>query len=862
MMEPIVIELKGDASTARSGEPLRFGLPLPRNAASDAGLLSVWDATKTPLNCQLSPLCFWPDGSIRWLCIELQLPENTSAATGALHLVPEPGPERQAAHVAHTDRKLCIKYDDHKLELREGLLEWLWVSDEARPITSRVILNDDLGGRCIAKPDNGWSVETCGPVYTRASLSGWWQTGQDERVVRFHCEVTYYRDGLTEVGITLHNPRRARHPGGLWDLGDAGSARFGGVAIETSVSDGETVRVLLDKNSEAREYTGQETLTLLQESSGGENWNSRNHINAKGTLLPRFRGFRLTEDGTTTISGERSSPLVEVEAKNSTFALCPPLFWQNFPSGLEVSRSGVNFWLFPKDSAEPYELQGGERKAQTTYLGYGKRLEDLSWGHAPLTPIISSEHYEISQAFPWFQSNAHQTPLDELIKAGIEGPSNFFEKREVIDEYGWRNFGDLFADHETLYQSAEEPPYISHYNNQYDAIYGFARQFALSGDTRWFRLMDDLAKHVTDIDIYHTEEDRAEYNNGLFWHTDHYLDAHTCTHRTFTRHNTSSSTPGQLGGGPAAEHCYTTGLLYHYWMTGSWRSKEAVLGLATWIDRLHQGQPGLLAEILALKKHELPKLKAMLRGEKVTTHRFPFTRGTGNYITALLDAHLIAPNQGWLARAETVIRQTMHPADDIDQRDLLDTETRWSYLVLLASIARYLRIKKDVDGQDDHWNFAKESLLHYTEWMLNHERPFLRETKDLEFANDTWTAQDIRKAMLMFQAAELDPMKAEPYRTKANEWLDYVISSLRISPELHLTRLQIILLQNYGPHDSAKVRSKSPAKAQNVEAGYNKSPELTWPILMAQVLTRLANGICHFRPGRERAWLQARIDKQ
>src|SRR5690554_8097843 len=109
--------------------------------------------------------------------------------------------------------------------------------------------------------------------------------------------------------------------------------------------------------------------------------------------------------------------------------------------------------------------------------------------------------------------------------------------------------------------------------------------------------MDDLARHVVDNDIYHTNEDRAGYNNGLFWHTDHYLDAHTSTHRTFSRHNDTSSTPGQTGGGPGAEHCYSTGHLYHYWITGNHDSKATVIGLARWMQNTHEGEKGLLAEL-------------------------------------------------------------------------------------------------------------------------------------------------------------------------------------------------------------------------------------------------------------------------
>ncbi len=36
----------------------------------------------------------------------------------------------------------------------------------------------------------------------------------------------YANLSLVEVKFTLHNPKAAHHPGGLWDLGDPGSIYF------------------------------------------------------------------------------------------------------------------------------------------------------------------------------------------------------------------------------------------------------------------------------------------------------------------------------------------------------------------------------------------------------------------------------------------------------------------------------------------------------------------------------------------------------------------------------------------------------------------------------------------------------------
>lgn len=862
MMEPITIQLKECVPARREGEPLRFGVPMVRGVLHDISRLSLSTPEGTPLHAQFSKMALWPaDSSVRWICVETQLAGVGGNAPSSLILSNAGHQTLELPSIDHSPRGLFVRYGDCALRAHRGSLEWQWTSGGRHTFPSCLILDSQENQPCTAELDTDWQVRTSGPASTLLSCEGWWVTNDGNRLARFRCGLRFYRNGLVEVEATIHNPRRSRHPGGLWDLGDAGSTHFGAMAIETGLPECNQIRLALTSDSNIETFNADQPLVLHQESSGGEHWDSTNHINASGKVLPRFRGYQLARGKRELARGDRCDPLVEASSSDFSFTAYLSHFWQNFPSALEVGPSVVRTWLFPADKPEPYELQGGERKTQRALLGYGKDLEALNWAHSPIIPVVSAKHYESSGAFAWFRSNQPVTLLDELIQEGLGGTSSFFSKREDIDEYGWRNFGDLFADHETLYQKEGERPHISHYNNQYDGIYGFARQFAMTGNPRWFELMDDLARHVVDIDIYHTDEDRAEYNNGLFWHTDHYLDAHTCTHRTFTRHNNSSSTPGQLGGGPAAEHCYTTGHLYHYWLTGNSASREVVLKLASWMETLHQGQRGLLAEVLALKKQELPKLKAMLRGDQVSAHRYPFTRGTGNYITALLDAHLLEPSNGWLARAESVLRQTIHPADDIEKRDLLDTETGWSYLILLASIARYLHIKEEIGERDTQWRYARDSFLHYTEWMLKHEKPFLSDTSELEFANDTWTAQDIRKAMLMFQAAQEDPHKAPDYQAKGREWLDYVTTALQTSPERGLTRLQIILLQNYGPqHLDTPDGAQCPAKQDDSSVTY-QTPLLGWGSLVGQIVARLMKGLLHFRPRREKAWLAARLDR-
>src|SRR5262249_12114017 len=115
------------------------------------------------------------------------------------------------------------------------------------------------------------------------------------------------------------------------------------------------------------------------------------------------------------------------------------------------------------------------------------------------------------------------------------------------------------------------------------AIAGFGYRFLRSGDARWRTLMNDLAAHVVDIDVYHTDGDKAAYNHGLFWHTFHYVDAGTCGHRSYPRN------PKVGGGGPSAEHSYASGLLLHYLLTGDPLSYETAVGLARWVVAMDDG---------------------------------------------------------------------------------------------------------------------------------------------------------------------------------------------------------------------------------------------------------------------------------
>lgn len=861
-MSNVPITLKEEHGIEHQGALFTLGVPFQRGALQSTRHLILKSAASNEQRPhQVACTSRWPDGSIRWVRLDF-LADLAPHATDQYTLSEDSGADNTDSpwRLRQTEHDLVIEGPRGALKLHQSGLAWRQTTVESdTPTDYQVSLKGPDDHQATAHPHQPWHVKDNGPVLCRIANSGTWLDGAGNALVDYRCELTLLNEGTTLiVDVVTHNPRRALHPGGLWDLGDPGSVHIRSLTVSAHRTQTSGGWLKERPHSPALPLPANVTTGIYQDSSGGEHWHSQNHIDANGNSTTSFRGYRINEADRLVAEGHRASPIIALSDAHSPLMASMRRFWQEFPSSLNHREGTLTLGLFPEEYDGTFELQGGEQKAFTVFFAQSTRESALDWTQAPAIPVIPASCYESAQVIPWFRAQRTDDRLTTLINQGVDGPDNFFVKREHIDEYGWRHFGDLFADHESLYQPEGAPPLISHYNNQYDAIYGFVRQFALTGDRRWFELMDDLARHVRDIDVYRTNEDRTEYNHGLFWHTDHYLDAKTATHRTFSRLNDTSSTPGQTGGGPAAEHCYTTGLLLHGWMTGQCESVETSVALTKWMKHAHEGTGGLLEQVLAIKKQELPKFKQMLRGERPTSHRYPFTRGTGNYINSVLDAWLATGDDDWVTLAEKVIVATIHPNDDIEARDLLNVETGWHYLVLLTAIAKYLMLSAIMAHKSATVHYAQAALCHYARWMLEHERPFLSDPSQLEYPNDTWVAQDIRKAMVLFQAAWLDDEeRKERYEREARRWLDNVATTLTASPERTFTRILVILMQNDGMDAGYRVAL---AESAEPSRGYG-TPALSWPALVARVVARLARGARHFHPAKEKAWLALRLDR-
>lgn len=794
----VAINIEEPSGLPRTNEPVRIGVPFPRGLLTEPTASTVIGSSGDPVEHQTRVLGRWSDGSVKWLLLDLQVSIDANAReTWFLQGLKFPvAPPVEILNVRGTDKEVTI--DTGRVQYsceKAGNALVTSIGVKGKQLLDEtgiaVLITDEFDQKYEGVIEDV-RIKEAGPVRATLAIMGGFRGNGKRLPINFKARLSCYASsGLMELDFGLRNPMAAAHPGNLWDLGDSGSFYFNDltVALQTKTD----VFALIWQAEAESELHKRRTgpWSLYQDSSGGDNWNSHNHVGADGRLTVKFRGYRVDFEADSPVDqdGLRASPVVAAESELGLLAVTADKFWQNFPKALRWKDGSLEIALFPNETETFHELQGGERKRHLMRFAVGspEEMKALQAMREPVRLTIDPGWVERSGALSSFVAphTSESQRYETYVQSVIEGPNSFFKKREVIDEYGWRNFGEVYADHEAIRKPQGEP-LVSHYNNQYDFLNAACVHFLRSGDYRWGLLVVEGARHIIDIDIYHTDHDRLVFNGGLFWHTDHYREAATATHRTYSRSNSSGS---NYGGGPSNEHNYTTGLLHYYYLSGDSEAREAVLKLAEWVLHMDDGSNSIFAF--------LDSSDTGIASSTVSTEYQKPGRGAGNSINALLDAYELSDNRKYLAKAEQLIRRCIHPADNITSLGLDEPEYRWSYLVFLQVLGKYLSLKIELGEIDYFFYYARDSLLHYGQWMLENEVPYKDILHKVEIPTETWPAQDIRKCHVMHLAANYSVgERRQVFAHKADYFFDHCLEDLLSFDTSVLARPRVILAGN------------------------------------------------------------------
>jgi len=820
-----------------------FGLPLPKGKATTTKELQLFQS-KEILSSHLTAVGFWNDNTIRWLKCQAIIKQS-----GIIDI----SFNNQNKAIEPSS---IIKND--KLVYPKNVI--FKTFENSLKTSIKLKLCDHQAPLSFIQQENISTITSLSEVST---ITGTLKFNKKQLKLNCHIEVSK-KTGDLFIKLRLHNPHAAAHFGGQWDLGDSNSIIIEDFSLILQFANTKASVLLNETSIEAHKpVTYEEDYILDQYSSGGENWQSPIHWNEHKRTTVQKHGFQLINEKGVIHQGLRAEPIAILKNKANLFKMKLESFWQNFPVVLTGKKDSLSWKLLAKDT----ELQGGESKTwlfscklekQNTESESDKKTSKL------LNPQIryNTEYLTKCEILPHLAFSTSNSALSTLINKGINSSLNeelnFFKKREKNDIYGWRHYGELDADHEAV-NTPKNSYFISHYNNQYDPLMGMTLQFLHHGESKWLQLLRPLNQHIQDIDIYDTKEDKAEYNGGLFWHTDHYLSVETCSHRSNSKHHIAAYDGFLGGGGPGGQHCYTTGLALQYWLFGDEEAKTKVTQLCSWIRHFYDGSSSIAERTFRLLTIDFKQNVLTNIGIKAPGYKYPLDRGTGNFLIALIDHYDLCEEPELLKEMGQVIKQTFHPLEDICLRNLNDHENSWFYTVFLQAIARYLFLKEKINEIDDDYWYARHTFIHYCQWMKENESFYLDNPEQLEFPNDTWCAQEIRKANLFYYASYFSANETPEYIKKADKFHDYVTEHLSHSKEVHHTRILAILMQNDGVRQKFADKPRSPIAYQSKH--YNTAPNYSVKKIILSYCKDTAVLLMKFSPSSEWQWIKHRLSK-
>ncbi len=875
-MKSVVIDVIEHDGLCRENEPLTIGVPFAKGSVFDENSFVLIDDWKNSIPMASTPLARWEDGSVKWLLLNFNV-DSGVRENRKYHMVQTSGSHK---HVNHKE-PLTVYEDAKSISIKSGLFSYIIskcglfsfqgkrndsVMSSGHPMVTHITTDD--GVIWTSRVDTV-EIERNNPLSCVLFCKGCFTIEGNIHDLQFDCRFHFYPgSGTVRMDFGIWNPGASKHPGGAWDLGDAGSQYIKKLELKFHFEN-ETVERRYALLPDGPEHIFDEQLNIYQDSSGGKNWKSRNHLNRHGDIPLRFSGYEVVADGSTSERGDRCTPSVSVTDGDTVKSFSMIHFWQNFPKSMTFKDNVMSIELFPEQFGDIHEIQAGERKTHTVYFNIsdvndGNGIKIPSWSHSPLEVRLSQEQYCFAGfspcvvPFDFVMSDPLYQTYQDYITRAVKGDRTFISRREIIDEYGWRHFGDLYADHEAVFHKGDRE-FISHYNNQYDGIKGALLQYMRTGDYAWSKLAREMAWHVAEIDIYRTVKDRYQYNSGLFWHTDHHLDAETATHRTVSIKHKELKPPGFFGGGPAYDHNYSSGFCYYYWMTGEPLFKDAALHMIRFAERGIQG-PDTIAEYgYELVKKTMRRIKG---ADRLTPYGFNGPgRGSGNALNSMIDGYLLTAEKVYLGRAAELIRSCISPHDDIASRDLLNPEVRWMYTVFLQALGRFMDTTAKLDGFSDAFSYAKSSFMSYARWMLENERPYLDHKEILEFPNETWAAQEIRKAdILALASCYGKDDERQLFTEKSRYFFQISIEHIKMfGDSAYLTRPLVIMMTNGFYHMQTLVNDAQ-KKSYNVS-----STDLTYTrsnSFLTFLLERISKVIEILRKtslSKEISWIKSRL---
>lgn len=394
---PLGVEEGG--GVARSGWPVRAGVPFPQGVLGKTFSLSVAAPDGRSVPAQFAPMSTWPDGSVKWLLVDFQadVPANGHVFYSL----------RSLATASPAARPL-VTQDGQRFTLDTGVQKLEWTDGPASKVLG-VFGPDDLwwddakGTRylfCLKGEDAGTVVEENGPLRAVVKTTGWYYDAQERPVCMGELRLECYR-----------NKRFVRLFHTVMFAGDVWNTQLGSYGIRLDLGANRFDRAAVEMDGRALDGT---RLSMCQGNSDL---------------------CRVATDGAAPNLGHRSTGGVLLSGRNERVSIRHLNFWQMAPKALSVdaTKGVVTISYWPKEAGALSLLPDEERwvssspPAWSAGIGMSRTQEMvIDFDSAQSVTDVARVHGEpvLSIVPPRYLASTramlHLSPYDPEHAAGLE----------------------------------------------------------------------------------------------------------------------------------------------------------------------------------------------------------------------------------------------------------------------------------------------------------------------------------------------------------------------------------------------------------------------------------------------------------
>ncbi|MBZ0269167.1 hypothetical protein K8I85_13520, partial [bacterium] len=286
------LQVREEDGIARRAEFVRTGIPLPQGRVRHPDRLALLDGEGRRIPLQTETLDRWSDESVRWLLLDFAV-DLEARGEAVFRLV-----ETDEAPVEPRDGVgVTVRTTTSGVFIDTGAVQFALDSGTVFPFRSAraggvelleagaALQCRDAEGRVRTAETESVDVECRGPLRATVRLAGAFPE-DGAPPLHFEARAHFHAGSATaRLDVSVTNPRRAAHPGGHWELGDAGSLLFGDLSWTARVRGADRVAWSADPSSPLSD-AGTVPFVLHQESSGGEHWQSPVHRTRDGNIAP------------------------------------------------------------------------------------------------------------------------------------------------------------------------------------------------------------------------------------------------------------------------------------------------------------------------------------------------------------------------------------------------------------------------------------------------------------------------------------------------------------------------------------------------------------------------------------------------